>query len=96
MLERPISEGFNEVREARADSRESVVNLGGDGRIDRANNESVPFEPAQRHSEHPLRDPVDRALQLAKSAGARRQLDDDEHRPLVATRSRTSRMPQSG
>lgn len=62
---------------------QAVVDLGGDGRIHRAQHEAVAFEPPYREGEHALGDAVNGTLQFAEPARPTREFDDHEHRPLV-------------
>ena len=84
MGERPVGECFDQVGQAGPGLGQAVVDLGRDGRVHGAQDESIAFQPAHGEGEHALGDTVDRALQFAEAARLAGELDDHEYRQLVA------------
>jgi hypothetical protein len=58
------------MREAGSGFGKPVVNLGGHGRIDGTNHETIPFEPPDSERTHALRDAFDCPSQHPKAAPA--------------------------
>src|SRR6266545_616620 len=62
----PLHEAADRVEQGAAHRRERVVDPGRDGRVHRAGDEPVAFQPAQGDGEHALADAVDYAAQVAE------------------------------
>ena len=84
MLDRPLAQRVNGFPQRTAKLGQCVVDLGWDGRKERAFDEPVPLQTAQRQRQHPLRDAADAPLQLVEPEGPVAKRHYDQHAPLVA------------
>jgi hypothetical protein len=84
MALRPLSKGDHWDSEVAPQIRELVLHARGNGREDRAGDQAVALQPAQRRSEHFLRNSPDLLPQLAEAPGSPAQRHDNENGPFVA------------
>lgn len=68
VFRRPVRQGFHQVRQAVARRRELVLDLRWDRWVHSSGDKPIPFQPADREGQHPLRDAGDGALQLPETA----------------------------
>ena len=81
---RPLHQRPDRLEERAPERRERVVDARWHDRVHGSRHQPVALQPADRHGQHPLADPVDAAQQLREAPRSVTEQVDHEHGPLVA------------